>query len=130
MKSLIVALLLALVSSPALAGSTVNTSFVKTEGPHAFNVRDLVMMEQVSDPQLSPDGRHAAFGVRSADYAANKGVNAIYVLGLEGKPVKVVDKGSAARWSSDGRSLYFVAPTKGVAQLWRVDLGATGGSLH
>ena len=89
------------------------------------------MMERVSDPQLSPDGRHAAFSVRSTDYAANKGVNAIYVLDLERKgaqPVKVVEKGSSARWSADGKSLYFVAPAKDVAQLWRVDLGANPSS--
>ncbi len=87
------------------------------------------MMDRVSDPQLSPDGRYAAFSVRSTDYAANKGVNAIHVLDLAdgGKPVKVVDKGSSARWSADGRSLYFIAPAKGVAQLWRLDLGGKAG---
>lgn len=129
MKPLIAALLLALVAAPAMAGDVVDTSFVKAEGVHAFNVRDLVMMDRVSDPQLSPDGRHAAFGVRSTDYDANKGVGAVYVLDLDkdGQPVKVVDKGSSARWSADGRSLYFVAPAKGVAQLWRVDLGGEGG---
>ena len=127
MKPLLAALLLALVASPALASDVVDTTFAKAQGPHAFNVRDLVMMDRVSDPQLSPDGRHAAFSVRSTDYAGNKGVTAIYVLDLERKgaqPVKVVDKGSSARWSADGTSLYFVAPAKDVAQLWRVDLGA------
>ncbi|MEO8746265.1 MAG: S9 family peptidase, partial [Rhodanobacter sp.] len=130
MKPLIAALLLALAASPALAGDVVDTSFAKAEGPHAFNVRDLVMMQQVSDPQLSPDGRYAAFGVRSTDYAANKGVNAIYVLDLSAKgatPVKVVDKGSSARWSADGHSLYFMAPAKDTTQLWRVDLGGKDG---
>jgi dipeptidyl aminopeptidase/acylaminoacyl peptidase len=129
MKPLIAALLLALAASPAMATDAVNTTFVKTEGAHAFNVRDLVMMDRVSDPQLSPDGRYAAFGVRSTDYAANKGVNAIYVLDLSksGQPVKVVDKGASARWSADGRSLYFVAAAKGVSQLWHVDLGGKGG---
>ncbi|OOG52855.1 peptidase S9 [Rhodanobacter sp. B05] len=130
MKPLIAALLLALAASPALAGDVVDTSFVKVQGSHAFNVRDMVMMDRVSDPQLSPDGRYAAFGVRSTDYAANKGVNAIYVLDLAGKdarPVKVVDKGSSARWSADGHSLYFTASAKDVAQLWRVDLGGKDG---
>ncbi|MEO7200365.1 MAG: S9 family peptidase, partial [Dokdonella sp.] len=118
MKPLIAALLFALAASPALAGNVVDTSFTKAQGPHAFNVRDLVMMERVSDPQLSPDGRYAAFSVRSTDYAANKGVNAIYVLDLAHKgasPEKVVDKGSSARWSADGHSLYFIASAKDVA---------------
>ncbi|HET8900147.1 MAG TPA: S9 family peptidase, partial [Rhodanobacteraceae bacterium] len=129
MKPLIAALLLALAVTPAMAQSVVDTSFTKTQGPHAFNVRDLVMMDRVGDPQLSPDGRYAAFGLRSTDYAANKGVGAIYVLDLRngGQPVKVVDKGGSARWAVDGRSLYFMAPAKGVDQLWRVDLGDGAG---
>ncbi|CAM0997953.1 Dipeptidyl aminopeptidase/acylaminoacyl peptidase [Rhodanobacter sp. Root179] len=130
MKPLIAALLLALVAAPAMASDAVDTTFVKAQGEHAFNVRDLVMMDRVGDPQLSPDGRYAAFGLRSTDYAANKGVGAIYVLDLSAagaQPVKVVDKGGSARWSADGRSLYFVAPAKDVAQLWRVDLGGKSG---
>jgi dipeptidyl aminopeptidase/acylaminoacyl peptidase len=119
MKILFAAMALALASAPAVASRLENTA------PHPFNVRDLVMMDRVSDPQLSPDGRYAAFGLRSTDYAANKGINAIYVLDLDkGKvPVKVVDKGSSARWAPDGHSLYYVAAAEGVSQLWRLDLG-------
>ena len=129
MKTLIAVLL---VASFATAADAVNTDFVEATGSHPFNIRDLVMMDRVSDPQLSPDGRYAAFGVRSTDYAANKGVNAIYVLDLADqsraarRPVKLFDKANSARWSADGRSLYYLAPAGGVAQLWRLDLGAKG----
>ena len=124
MKPLFAALALGLLATPALAVD------LETHVPHPFNVRDLVMMDRVSDPQLSPDGRYAAFGVRSTDYAANKGVNAIYVLDLKkgGEPVKVADKGNSARWAPDGHSLYYVASADGVSQLWRLQLG-TGDSL-
>ncbi|SEJ31441.1 alpha/beta hydrolase family protein [Frateuria terrea] len=124
MKPLFAALALGLLATPALAVD------LETHAPHPFNVRDLVMMDRVSDPQLSPDGRYAAFGVRSTDYAANKGINAIYVLDLKkgGAPVKVADKGSSARWAPDGYGLYYVASADGVAQLWRLDLG-TGDNL-
>jgi dipeptidyl aminopeptidase/acylaminoacyl peptidase len=140
MKTLIAGLLTVSFATTAIAADAVNTNFVKATGPHPFNIRDLVMMDRVSDPQLSPDGRYAAFGVRSTDYAANKGVTALYVLDLTsnskdgGKPVKLLDKASSARWSADGRSLYYVAPGDGVAQLWRVDLGGQSkdgkGALH
>src|SRR5580698_8476903 len=98
MKALYAALLLALAVTPVLAADIENHS------PHPFDIRDLVTMDRVSDPQLSPDGRYAAFSVRSTDYAANKGVNAIYVQDLEknGQPVKVAAKGGSARWSADG----------------------------
>ena len=136
-KALTAALLLALAASPALAADTdtvapIDTAITVDHAPHPFNVRDLVMMQRVSDPQLSPDGRYAAFGVRSTDYAANKGVNAIEVLDLSrgGEPVTVVAKGaSAPRWAPDGKSLYYVAPADGVAQLWRLDFAAGKGGL-
>ncbi len=126
MKALYAALLLALAVPPAVAADIENHS------PHPFDIRDLVMMDRVGDPQLSPDGRYAAYSVRSTDYAANKGVNAIYVqdLGKGGQPVKLVDKGSSARWSADGHSLYYVAAADGVAQLWRLDLGEGKGGLN
>jgi dipeptidyl aminopeptidase/acylaminoacyl peptidase len=125
MKRLFVLLALAFAACSAAATE------VENHTPHPFNVRDLVMMDRVGDPQLSPDGRYAAFGVRSTDYSANKGVSAIYVLDLErgGAPVKVVDKGGSARWSADGHSLYYVAAADGVAQLWRRDLAVRQGAL-
>jgi dipeptidyl aminopeptidase/acylaminoacyl peptidase len=130
--ALLVALALPAAAAPAPASIQSPFPGFDYDTPHPFNVRDLVMLERVGDPQLSPDGRYAAFGVRSTDYAANKGVNAIDVLDLshDGKPVQVVAKGaSAPRWSADGRSLYYVAAAKGVAQLWRLDFAKGKGGL-
>jgi dipeptidyl aminopeptidase/acylaminoacyl peptidase len=131
MKPLLAALLLAL-ALPAAADTSSGVP-IESSAPHAFNVHDLVMMDRVSDPQLSPDGRYAAFSVRSTDYAANKGVNALYLLDLAksgAEPVKLALKGaSSPRWSANGRSLYYVAAADGVAQLWRLDFAANGGVL-
>ncbi len=87
---------------------------------HPFDVRDLVMMDRVSDPQLSPDGKRLAYQVRTTDYAANKGVNGIWLLDLaarDAKPVRLVDPGilpgSSPRWSPDGRYVYFLGKMKG-----------------
>ena len=138
-QALTAALLLALAASPALAADTdtvapIDTAITLDHAPHPFNVRDLVMMERVSDPQLSPNGRYAAYGLRSTDYAANKGVNAIYVQDLvqgDAKPVKLVNMAaSSPRWSPDGRSVYFLAPVRGVTQLWRRSVGDLLGGAH
>jgi dipeptidyl aminopeptidase/acylaminoacyl peptidase len=132
MKPLFAALMLAL-ALPVAAAPTPGGVPVENHGPHAFSVHDLVMMDRVSDPQLSPDGRYAAFSVRSTDYAANKGVNALYLLDLSepgAKPVKLAVKGaSSARWSPDGHSLYYLAAASDVAQLWRLDFAAGKGGL-
>ena len=127
MKPLFAALLLGL-SGISMAADVFNGTLVESHSSHPFDISGLVMMERVSDPQLSADGRYASFSVRSTDYAANKGVNAIYVrdLGNFGDgPVRVVAKqASSPRWSPDGRSLYYVAPIGDVAQLWRLDFHA------
>ncbi|HXE61701.1 MAG TPA: S9 family peptidase [Gemmatimonadaceae bacterium] len=128
MKSMTAALSIILAAAPAVFAQTVNTSLGNVQGPHPFNVRDLVMMERVSDPQLSPDGRYAAFTVRRTDYAANRGITAIDVQDLSGTgaPVQVIDNAASPRWASDGHHLYYMAAADGVEQLFRVDLG--GGS--
>jgi dipeptidyl aminopeptidase/acylaminoacyl peptidase len=124
MKPLITALLLAWAIVPAMAADTLPGTLIESYTVHPFDISDLVMLDRASDPQLSMDGRYAAFSLRSTDYAVNKGINAIYVQDLGasgGQPVRVVPKGaSSPRWSADGRSLYYLASVDGVAQLWRL----------
>ncbi|MDO1527796.1 S9 family peptidase [Fulvimonas sp. R45] len=136
MKPLLAAMLatLALPAVAASAPASIASPFpgFDYDTPHPFNVRDLVMLNRVGDPQLSPDGRYAAFTLRSTDYAANKGVTALEVLDLSkgGQPVPVVAKGaSSPSWSADGRSLYYVAAADGVSQLWRLDFAKGKGGL-
>ena len=101
---------------------------------HPFNVHDLVMMDRVSDPQLSPDGQHVLFSMRETDYAANKGTNGIWMLDLsakDAKPVRMTDKdisASTPRWSADGKSVYYLAQAKGdeYTRVWR--MAATPGA--
>ncbi|HEV7163819.1 MAG TPA: S9 family peptidase [Gammaproteobacteria bacterium] len=111
MKSLFAALALSLISLPVLAA----------DGPHPFDAHDLVMMDRVSDPQLSPDGSAVAFAVRETDYAANKGVTSVWVLDLkqtDAAPVKLAE-GNSPRWSADGKSIYYLYSKSGSTQLWQ-----------
>ena len=97
--------------------------------PHPFNVHDLVMMDRVSDPQVSPDGKWVAYQLRETDYAANKGVNSIWLMALGDKnavPVQLVKPAvmatSSPRWSPDGKYIYFLAQAKDdeVTRVWRI----------
>ena len=96
---------------------------------HPFDVRDLVMMDRVSDPQLSPDGKRIVYQLRETNYAANKGVTSIWMQDVGGKDatsVQLVKPGimpsSNPRWSPDGKFVYFLAKTKGseVTNLMRI----------
>jgi len=101
------------------------------QNAHPFDVHDLVMMDRVSDPALSPDGKLVAFQVRETDYDANKGKNGIWIVPAGGgKSTRLTDKAlnaTSPRWAADG-SVYFLAPDKDTSQLWRVD--AKGGAAQ
>ena len=95
--------------------------------PRGFTVEDLVNLDRVSDPRLSPDGRHVAFGLRETDYAANKGNNSIWLVAADGAsaPRRLTAKAQnsvGARWSRDGGALYFLSPRSGSMQVWKLAL--------
>ena len=108
---------------------------VVSAAPHPFDAHDLAMMERVSDPQLSPDGKRVAYQLRETDYAANKGVNSVWVVSLAGrnaKPAKWsgsdLTSQTSPRWSADGSFLYILAAVKGeeTTQLWRAGVSRDG----
>jgi acylaminoacyl-peptidase len=96
----------------------------RTLTPH-----DLVMLDRVSDPHLSPDGTQLVYDVRSTDWDANKGVHAIWLVCAtcdQPKP-RLLDTGKGgatnARWSPDGKSIFFLSSRTGSAQIFRIAAG-------
>lgn len=94
-----------------------------------FTPADLVGLERISDPQVSPDGRHVLYDVRSTDLAGDKGVHALWVADVAAPgaappsaPAPQVDGqgASSARWAPDGSGVYYL---KG-GQVWRARLCA------
>src|SRR5437868_15549493 len=94
--------------------------------PHPFDVHDLVMMDRASDPQISPDGKHVAYQLRETDYAANKGINGIWLIDASGKNAQRLTpkevSATSPRWSPDGKYVYYLAQGKDdeVTRVWRV----------
>lgn len=92
--------------------------------PHPFGIHDLVMLDRVSDPQISPDGKRVAYQVRETDYEKNKGKNGIWLLDLtnpKAESVRLTDAAFNAmtpRWSADGSAVYY--QDKG--QIWRQEV--------
>jgi dipeptidyl aminopeptidase/acylaminoacyl peptidase len=93
-----------------------------------FTALELVRLERVSDPQVSPDGTRLAYALRETDLAANKGTGSLWLRPLQGPaatPRRLTApgaEGSAPRWSPDSRSIYFLSKRGGSAQVWRLDL--------
>ncbi|PYV20130.1 MAG: hypothetical protein DMG07_00010 [Acidobacteria bacterium] len=74
---------------------------------------DMLEVPQISDPQLSPDGRQVAFVESRADWKANNRVSHIWRVNLDGSGLVRMTNGprgeSSPRWSPDGRRIAFVA---------------------
>lgn len=118
--------LLALAGLAGLAGIGCGTASAADRSGAPFTVDDLVRLERLSDPQLSPHGRELAFVKRQTDMDANKGRTSVWLLDLEhpGSAPRSLTDGKASdsspRWSPDGRTLYFISTRSGRSQVWRI----------
>ena len=91
---------------------------------HPFSVHDMLAMDRISDPRVSPDGKLVAFTVSVTDLEANKRRNDIYLAAVDGSWVRRLTAHDASdtqpRWSPDGKSVYFVSTRSGSSQVWRI----------
>ncbi len=92
-----------------------------------FTAEDLVMMQRISDPRVSPDGSQVAYVLRTTDLPANKGRTDLWLVGLDGSVPRRLTTDpagdSSPRFSADGESLYFLSSRSGSSQVWRLPLG-------
>jgi len=96
-----------------------------------FTIEDLLSINRVSDPQISPDGRWVAYTIAVTDKPANKRNTQIYLVPIEGGSPKQLTQGPAScmspRWSPDGRRLAFVSARDGAQQIWTAEVN--GGAV-
>src|SRR5260221_2709311 len=96
---------------------------------HPFSVQDMLAMDRISDPRVSPDGASVAFTVRVTDLEANKGRNDLWLAPTGGGAARRLTSHEASdtqpRWAPDGKSLYFLTARTGTSQVFR--LGLEGG---
>jgi dipeptidyl aminopeptidase/acylaminoacyl peptidase len=113
--------------SYVVACAAVWVGLAGSAGARPFTAKDLASLDRVSSPSISPDGRYVAYSVRSTDWDANKGVNALDIIDLQGDPSHPLvllsgeKGGSSPAWSGDGHWLYFISGKSGSAQVWRAN---------
>ena len=103
---------------------TTTSAHAGEAGTHPFGVHDMLAMQRVSDPQLSPDGQRVVFGLRTTDLDANRGRSDLWIAQTDGEGVRqlTTDPGSESnpRWAPDGGSILFLSSRGGSSQVWRL----------
>jgi dipeptidyl aminopeptidase/acylaminoacyl peptidase len=92
---------------------------------------DLVTMQRLSSPVVSPDGARVAYVLRSTDLEANRGRTDIWLVEIDAPQ----GSGAAARrlttheandsepvWRPDGEALLFLSTRSGSSQVWELPL--------
>ncbi|MBQ9310539.1 MAG: S9 family peptidase [Bacteroidales bacterium] len=118
-----------LVAACALVGlgigvlfKTMNTNKEESEGyigPQDVEITDgrmtpetLLALGRLNDPQLSPDGQKILYGVTYQSVAENKACRNLYLCNADGSGnvqlTRYARSVRNARWSADGKSIYFV----------------------
>jgi len=120
--------LIAALAAPLACGfvSTVRAADAPAN-PRAFTPADLNALARVSDPQVSPDGRHVVYVQRETDFDANRGRSDLWLVDLEpgSKPRRLTQHSTNdthPRWSVNGEGVYFLSSRTGATQVWRLPL--------
>ncbi len=117
-------------AAESTAKATEPSRITVDSGVHAFTVRDLLAMDRVGAPILSPDGSQVLFTLRSTDIVADRGWSDLYVVPTAGgEPRRLTSTAGAEvspTWSRDGSHIYYLASTSGSMQVWA--LPVSGGA--
>lgn len=91
---------------------------------------DLWKLGRVSDPQVSPDGKEVLYNIRTYDLAANKGNSDIWKVAIaSSSAVKIageVSNESSAKWSKDGKKIFYLNDQGGASTLCSMNPDGTG----
>ena len=87
----------------------------------------LLAFGRLSDPQVSPDGKHILYGVSYTSVEDNRSVRNLYICNLDGSDNQLLTQSGKsianARWSSDGKHIAYI---KG-GQIWTAAVGLKKG---
>jgi dipeptidyl aminopeptidase/acylaminoacyl peptidase len=107
-------------------GSNSISLIAQPKDTHPFSVHDMLAMDRISEPQVSPDGMRVVFTLRKTDLNANRGRNDLWLVGLDGAGLRQLTVNPASdlspQWARDGKSIWFLSTRSGSSQIWRIPI--------
>ena len=118
-----------------LAGLIILSEIVVAGETHPFSIDDMLAMDRISDPQVSPDGRRIVFVRRTTDLEANRGRTDLWLVNIDGTGLRALTTDPASdsdpRWSADGSSVLFLTARSGTSAIWRIPVdGGEAAKVH
>jgi dipeptidyl aminopeptidase/acylaminoacyl peptidase len=109
------------------------SSFCLAQAKRPFTFEDMMALQRVGEPQVSPDGRWAAFSAVKVDLKANTRTPHLWVVPLAGGESRQITSGAAGedrpRWSPNGKQFAYISSQDGGSQVWVADFDGTTGTL-
>lgn len=97
-----------------------NSDTAKSTKP--FSADDLINMQRISSPELSPDEKLVAYVLRTTDLEADRGRTDIWLTNIETTRTRQVTTNAASDhspyWSPDNKTLFFISSRSGSSQIW------------
>ena len=92
---------------------------------HPFGVRDMQSMDRVAEPVVSPDGKLVVFSVTATNLDANKRSSSLWITHTDGTgprhlTTQTAKNDTGARFSPDGKAVWFLSNRSGSYQVWRI----------
>lgn len=88
-----------------------------------FEPLDIFQLEHISDPQISPDGKHIVYLRNSRDIMTDRTFSNLWIINFDGSNNHPLNSGnhndSSPRWSPDGKELIYISNKNGSSQIYR-----------
>src|SRR4030088_1871479 len=116
--------MLAIVSAMAIllmAGDFVQLS-AQSSAKKPFTFQDMMSLERIGGPVVSPDGKWILFAAVEVDLTENKKTSHLWVVPVAGGVARQLPPSpageSGGRWSPDGKSYLYLSAAEGGSQVW------------
>ncbi len=85
-----------------------NSVSVDAREENFLEVADYLDFEEVTDAQISPDGRQIVYTRRWVDQSTDRWASALWIMSADGSQHRFLLEGSNARWSPDGDRILLI----------------------